>query len=382
MIVVMQMPQQSAVQTQFSRWLFFNEKNVPISNFIPSVISVVKVISSSGTREDIRVRLHFENEKITETIVPLSDLDSVNWFDIDHHCIVNSEYRQSRKYIADTIRSAIGTAPLEQRYSLDRTGIYRIEDTIVFAAGDRIITQSNVSEADSVFELGQLPFRLDIDENIDLNTAIEGMVQLVSLSPEIGHILIAHVISGIIRAAFKEAGMTPCAVLVIVGKSGMLKSHYIPHLVQLYNRGDGIGPVTRFNSTKRFIEDALYEYSECTAIIDDLHTAESSAIKRQNEDTAEEIIRRISEDCFRLAKNEKNFNPEKHDGLIYYGCLCLRGKRLEGKLRNVCSGFSLADCINGLLTKDALKVVGNKNTVQISGTGGKRFYAIKLDKLK
>ena len=559
MIVVTQMPQQSAVQTQFSRWLFFNEKNVPISNFIPSVISVVKVISSSGTREDIRVRLHFENEKITETIVPLSDLDSVNWFDIDHHCIVNSEYRQSRKYIADTIRSAIGTAPLEQRYSLDRTGIYRIEDTIVFAAGDRIITQSNVSEADSVFELGQLPFRLDIDENIDLNTAIEGIVQLVSLSPEIGHILIAHVISGIIRAAFKEAGMTPCAVLVIVGKSGMLKSHYIPHLVQLYNRGDGIGPVTRFNSTKRFIEDALYEYSECTAIIDDLHTAESSAIKRQNEDTAEEIIRRISddrgrghmkgkelvqrhfrgnavfigeytigkastipraliveitkppngaildeyqrkksllastfyyyfiqwyvdhfdairdaidvrltqlrktttsstthgrlrdtqfyleisymvflefckdsdfcseeeaigtyhsfrtqlytlvqaqearlreslkaqekdylstirdlynEDCFRLAKNEKNFNPEKHDGLIYYGCLCLRGKRLEGKLRNVCSGFSLADCINGLLTKDALKVVGNKNTVQINGTGGKRFYAIKLDKLK
>ena len=41
-------------------------------------------------------------------------------------------------------------------------------------------------------------------------------------------------ISGIIRAAFKEAGMTPCAVLVIVGKSGMLKSHYVPHLVQLY----------------------------------------------------------------------------------------------------------------------------------------------------
>lgn len=69
--------------------------------------------------------------------------------------------------------------------------------------------------------------------------------------------------------------MTPCAVLVIVGKSGMLKSNYIPHLVQLYNRADGIGPATRFNSTKRFIEDALYEYSECTAVIDELRTAKA-----------------------------------------------------------------------------------------------------------
>ena len=67
-----------------------------------------------------------------------------------------------------------------------------------------------------------------------------GMRELISLSPEIGRVLVAHVISGIIRAAFKEAGFNPCNVLMVIGKSGMLKSHYVPHLVQLYNRSDGI----------------------------------------------------------------------------------------------------------------------------------------------
>ena len=556
---VTQMLQQSATQPQCPDWFFFNESGVPISTFIPSVIGVVNVIGSSGTREAVKVKLRFKNEEFADTTVWMSDLDRVDWFGIDHRCIVNHGNKQVRKCIADIIRAGISTAPVEQRYGLDRTGIHRINDTIVFAAGDRVITRSFALEADSTYSLGRLPFRLDIDENIDLSTAIDSMMRLISLSLEIGPVLVAHVISGIIRTAFKEVGMTPCAVLVIVGKSGMLKSSYVPHLVQLYNRGDGIGPVTRFNSTKRFIEDALYEYSECTAILDDLHTAESKGVKRQNEDTAEEIIRRIADDTgrgrmdgkelvqrhfrgnavfigeytigkastipralvvditkppngavldeyqrnqpllvstfyyyfiqwyvdhfeeirdaidsrltqlrkatasstthgrlrdtqfyletsymvflefckdsgfcseeeatdtyrsfrtqlctlvqaqearfkesvevkainylaiirnlykqgdFRVAKGIKDFNPDKHDGLIYYDCLCLRGNRLEQKLKKISPSLSRTACVNNLLSKDALKLVDNKHTVQINGTGGKRFYAVSLNKLK
>lgn len=553
------MLQQSVAQPKPPDWTFFNEGGVPISTFIPSVISVVNIIGSSDTREAVRVRLFFKNGNFAETTVGMLDLDYVEWFNIDHRCIVNSRYRQARKYIADTIRAGISTAPIEQRYSLDWTGIHHFDNTIVFAAGDRVITRSSTAEADLAFELGPLQFRLDIDRNIDLSTAIDGMMRLIRLSPEIGSVLAAHTISGIIRAAFKEAGMTPCAVLVIVGKSGMLKSNYVPHLVQLYNRADGIGPATRFNSTKRFIEDALYEYSECTAVLDDLHTAKSRGIKRQNEDTAEEIIRRIADDTgrgrmdgkelvqrhfrgnavfigeyaigkastipralvvditkppngavldeyqrsqpllvstfyyyfiqwyvdhfdeirdaidvrltqlrkttasstthgrlrdtqfylqisfmvflefckdsgafseedatdtynsfstqlhelvqaqearfresieveaidylalirdlykkgyFRIAKDVKDFKPEKHDGLIYYDCLCLRGKCLEQKLRGIQSNLSLDACVLALLSKDALKLVKSKYTVQINDIGGKRFYAIKFNKLK
>ena len=523
------------------------------------MISVVKVIGPTGERENVRVKLCFKDGSSTEVLVQLSRLNYTNWFELDHRCIVNSENRRTQRYIADIIRAGVSKAPVEQRYSFDQTGIHHIKDAIVFAAGDRVITRSSAPEIDSVYELGQLPFHLDIDENISPTEAVNGMMRLVSLSLEIGPVLVAHVISGIIRAAFKEAGMIPCAVLVIVGESGMLKSHYVPHLAQLYNRADGIGPVTRFNSTTRFIEDALYEYCECTAVIDDLHTAESRGIKRRNEETFEEIIRRISDDtgrgrmegktqvqrsfrgnavfigeysigkastipralianitkppngaildeyqrsqpllvstfyyyfiqwyvdhfdeirdtinaeltklrkatvsstthgrlrdtqlylqisfmaflefckdsgafseedakdtyrsfstqlhelvqaqenrfrgsvevkridylalirdlykggCFHIAKSAKNFKPEKHDGLIYYNCLCLRGKRLEQRLKSSESSLSLDACVSALLSREALKLVGSKNTVQINGTGGKRFYAIKLSKLR
>ena len=553
------MNQTASVQPRRPEWVFFNESGVPVSTFIPSAVGVVRVVGSTDEREAVRVRLRFKNGSDTETTVPLSDLNRVDWFKIDHRCLTNSEYRRARGYIADTIRAGVSNVPVEKRYVLDRTGIHHIGESIIFAAGDRVITRSSAPEVDSAYKLKQLPFHLDIDENISPSEAINGMMRLVSLSLEIGPVLVAHVISGIVRAAFKKAGMTPCAVLVIVGKSGMLKSHYVPHLAQLYNRADGIGPVTRFNSTKRFIEDALYDYSECTAVLDDLHTAESRGIKRQNEDTAEEIIRRIADDtgrgrvdgkaqvqrsfrgnavfigeytigkastipralianitkppngaildeyqrnqpllvstfyfyfiqwyvdhfdeirdtinaeltklrkatasstthgrlrdtqfyleisymvllefckdsgfcseedakdtyqsfstqlrtlvqaqetrfkesievktidyldlirdlykqgAFHLAKDAENFKPEKHDGLIYYDCLCLRGKRLEKKLLSFTPSLSFVDCISYLLSKGALKLVESKNTVQINGTGGKRFYAIKLSKLR
>lgn len=431
-----------------------------------------------------------------------------------------------------------------------------MEDNIVFVAGDRVITRSSDNTSKLNIKSGTLPFKLDIDPNLNTKEVFDGMRELISLSPEIGRILVAHVISGITRTAFKEAGITPCAVLVIVGKSGMLKSHYVPHLAQLYNRKDEIRAATRFNSTQRFIEDILYDYAECTAVIDDLHTAESKGIKRINESTAEEIIRRIGDDTgrghkegnalvqkkfrgnvvfigeytigkestvpralvvnltkppnsgtldkyqrhkpllvstfyyyftkwyvehfndirdeidhhltsfreritteihlrlkdtqfylqisymlflefckssnfiteteaqdeyidfgyqllklireqqarvkpnelkpekmnylklirklyknkmFRLADNVEQFNLDEHDGLIYYECLCLRGEKLDKRIRKEVRGYSHNTMIADLISRDALKLVSNKRTVQIRHLNGLRFYGIWLD---
>lgn len=553
------MGQQSLTQPRRPEWFFFNEREIPVSTFKPMVTGLIRVVGSDDEREEVKIRLFFKDRSSTEVTVQLSELNHVDWSGLDHRCLLNSEYRQAKGYLANIIRAGIINAPVERKHILERTGIHHIDDAVVYAAGDRIIARSLAPETGSDLELGQLPFRLDIDESISAHEAIEGMLELVGLSPEIGSVLLAHVISGIVRAAFKEAGLTPCAVLVVVGKSGMLKSHYVPHLAQLYNRADGIGAVTRFNSTGRFIEDTLYEYSECSAVIDDLHTAESRSIKRRNEETAEEIIRRISDDTgrgrmdgrtqvqrhfrgnavfigeyaigkastipraliveltkppngaildeyqrgrpllvstfyyyfiqwyvdhyeevkaaidaeltrlrkttasstthgrlrdtqfylqtsyqffcqfcidsgycsvedardtyrdfigqlsqliqaqqarfeqdndmeivdylrcisqlyhgkqFRVAKEKEDFDPEKHDGVIYYNCLCLRGKRLEKRLSKMIPNFDWCACKDSLLNSGALKLVGHKSTVQIDGFGGKRFYAIRLDKLR
>lgn len=208
--------------------------------------------------------------------------------------------------------------PTGTRYRIERLGLAHVEKEVVFRAGDRIITRSSAEKLKSQIELGILPFRLDIDTELLPNQAFEGMRESICLSSEIGRLLVAHVISGLIRAAFKEAGFTPCAVLVVTGDSGMLKSHYVPLITQLYNRADGISCDTRFNSTPRFIEDLLAEHDECTVVIDDLHTAAAKSIKRTNEITAEEIIRRISDDTGRGHKEGDSKVQKKFGGNVVF----------------------------------------------------------------
>ncbi|MBD5114625.1 MAG: hypothetical protein HDT46_05385 [Ruminococcaceae bacterium] len=211
--------------------------------------------------------------------------------------------------------------------SLDRqpkialsVGVNRIGGGVIFVAGDWVLTRSGDNISLSEYELPDTSFRLDIDDSITQEEAFAGIYELIRLSPEIGRVLIAHVIEGLTMAAFKEAGIMHCGILMIVGKSGLLKSHYVPQIIQLYNRKDGVKPETRFNSSERFIEEIFCEYKECTIVVDDLHTAQSKSIKRSNETTAEEIIRRISDNTGRgRMEGKSTVQKEFNANVIFIG---------------------------------------------------------------
>ncbi len=540
----------------------FHDQMQDICNFDLNVLEMILVKSFDG--EDIesliKIRLIFPDGQNSEHILPLLNIDKIDWCNVNNRCILDLQKRNAKKSIANMIRLNLQNVPTSIRYRPDKLGLTCINQTYLFIAGNKEIFQSSCNKPMPDIELDKLPFRLDIDLSLNPKKTFDGMRELISLSPDIGRVLVAHMISGITRVAFIEAGITPNTILMVTGKSGMLKSHYVPHMVQLYNRKDGIKATTRFNSSTRYIEDILYEYSECTAVIDDLHTAESNSIKKANENTAEEIIRRISDNTgrghkegnalvqkefrgnavfigeytigrestiprflvlnitkrpeggildeyqrhqplvvstfyyyyiqwyvdnyetiqneidvrltklrkssgisnmhgrlqdtqfylqtaymfflefcyesgfltdndvkaeyddfgllldklireqqsrlkpdesetgnmdylylirklyknkiFRLADNIEQFNCNKHDGLIYYECLCLRGKMLDKRLKKEFPSFNHQEAVTALLDKNALKRCKNKNTVQISQLNGLRFYAIYLDKLK
>lgn len=532
--------------------------DVRICNFFPKVLRKVEIKGSDSTVFYVALKLLYEDGESDELIVPLRNLCKADWYALEPKCIINSKSRRAGQYVENAIRNQLEQVPLETQYRIDYPGMHCIDGVRFFVAGNRIITDSSNNKAMPKLNLDNVKFQMDIDSELTASESFEGMRELISLSPEIGKVLVAHTISGIIRAAFEKAGFIPCAVLMIVGKSGLLKSHYVPHLVQLYNRKDEVKAVTRFNSSPSFIEKTLSEYSECTAVIDDLHSAASKGIKNRNENTAEEIIRRISDNtgrghkegntlvqekfrgnavfigeytfgqestipralvveltkrpdggildkyqrkqpllvstfyyffiqwyvahfsvicdeidvrltkfrenmnyssihgrlcdvqfylqisymfflefckefgfisekdslneykifCFQISKlvqkqqerlridsageavdylklirklykqgkfcvvkKEKEFDPEKHDGIIHYECLCLRRESIECKLRDINDSFSVDDCIRNLLAVDALKRCEQKRTVQINGTGGRRFYAVKLERL-
>lgn len=535
-----------------------NKIDSSICNFFPKVLRRIEVKGSGGTIVYAAVKLLYEDGESKELIVPMHNLDKVDWYVLEPRCIINPRDRSAGRCVENLIRKQLGQVPSETQYRIDYSGINCIDGVTFFVAGDRIIIGSSNNEAIPKLNLDNIKFRLDTDSELTASESFKGMKELISLSPEIGRILVAHAISGIIRTAFKNAGFIPCTVLMIVGRSGLLKSHYVPHLVQLYNRSDEIKAATRFNSSQSFIEKTLSEYSECTAVIDDLHSAASKGIKNRNENTAEEMIRRISDNTgrghkegntlvqekfkgnvvfigeyvfgqestipraliveltkrpngivldkyqrkqpllvstfykffiqwyvehfnvicdeidmrltkfretmihssihgrlcdvqfylqisymvflefckesdfiseedslseynnfcsqisklvqgqqekfrsdgeeeavdylklirklykqgkFCVAKKRKEFDLEKHDGIICYECLCLRRESLEREIRDINTSFNVDDCVRNLLAMDALKRGEQKNTVQIYGIGGRRFYALKLDKL-
>jgi hypothetical protein len=144
------------------------------------------------------------------------------------------------------------------------------------------------------------------------------MRELISLSPEMGKPLLAHAVSGIMRSAFIAAGATPSTIMEIVGDSGSFKTFYTPTVTQLYGRADEVKITARLNASDRFIEDILYNYSECTAVIDDRCTAESSKIKRKNDDTAEEIMRRVGDNIGRGRMDGKTMVQIKPRGNVVF----------------------------------------------------------------
>lgn len=287
----------------YKPWKLFDDSKKPVANFRVKVLHMNRICYPDRVDTVIVVRIIFTEKIQNKVEVPLEELDRFDWSKCDERCVINRQRRTARAYLNDYIRRQLCGAPVLDVTGIEHQGLHLVDNYAVFLAGDKLITPKGHSDLRTKIKVDPCDFRLDIDTKISPKAAFIGMGELIGLNRKIGRILVAHTISGLIRHAYKEIGFTPCAVLVVVGDSGMFKTHYIAHMVQLYNRNDEIKPVTRLNSTSRFIEDILYEYAECTAVIDDLHTGSSSTIKRNNENTAEELIRRISDDTGRGIKN-------------------------------------------------------------------------------
>lgn len=293
-------------------WMCRDKDDKPVSNFYPKVLSKIDVKYDDGIEVRVRVKLCFGNNVSEEIVISRQDIGKTDWDALDIRCILKPEYRRAKEYLWNIVRVELALVPQETVYHVAGLGIQKIDDIIVFLAGDHLIVPTVDSGIKTKIELAKSSFRLDIDLSLTKKEIFEGMWEVIDLSYEIGRVVVAHVISGFVKKAFTDVGFNPCTVLMIIGKSGLLKSTFVPFLTQLYNRADGIKAETRFNSSVRFIEDILCEYKECTAVVDDLHTAESSVIKKKNGDTAEEIIRRISDNTGRGHKEgsisiQKNF---------------------------------------------------------------------------
>lgn len=144
-------------------WYCIDGKGKSVSTFIPKVLKKISVKFEARTEKYIYLQLNFSNGEKTEITVLLSELEYINWTDIDERCIIDSSYRNAKGFIANLIRADLSLAPLEIQYGVEHMGIHYIDEKVVFAAGNRVITRPCDNQLLSRIKLSNIPFCLDID---------------------------------------------------------------------------------------------------------------------------------------------------------------------------------------------------------------------------
>ena len=126
----------------YPEWYLKDEKSRPVCTFVPKVLKNIRLKTSKGIEDSVCLKLCFRNGEGKEVSIPLSDIDRIDWSRIDRRCIVHSDYRNAKKYLANIIRAEAISAPIETKYRLESMGIHNIGNTTLFIAGDRVITRS------------------------------------------------------------------------------------------------------------------------------------------------------------------------------------------------------------------------------------------------
>jgi len=336
--------QEEQQQDQSSKiWILLDNDGKSICNFIPKVCAWVDVHTDDEVVPHVRLRLSFragEDDKdkkdssnikpSEEFIIPLSELGRIEWTEKDIRCRFHPDFsrRKANRYLEDRIRAALDdeNVPRKGKYILTKLGIHNIENTIIYCAGSLFIQASGVSGITGVgsdvdnmvddmdgagsgmpdaedsldMELGTFSQRFAIDlDRYSERDCFDGMIKLIKLSPNVGRVLHAHAITGVMRSVYIAIKIIPCAVLQVVGKSGMFKTTYTSFLTQLYNRDIDIKPVARLDASPSFIESQLHESVDCTEVLDDAHPADAKSIVKENETTLEKIIRRVGDNTGR-----------------------------------------------------------------------------------
>jgi hypothetical protein len=269
-------------------------KEARVASFLPVPISLVEAVFDGIVKKSVRIVCLLKDGSESEPFtLPLLNLDKTDWASINPMFLTDPDCHKAIKYLAYIIQYMLPSIPVVKEYHINHTGAHIIDDIPIYSEGNRLVRSPSSKTINVVLE--PLPQRLVIDpERYSECEAVAGMIEFARLC-EAGIVIFAHAISAVMRAVFIDAGVIPCAVLQVIGDSGMFKTTYTSQLTQMYNRDGEIKPATRLNATPTVIEKILHENRDSVVILDDVHPAEAKDIVRKNEATLEEITRRIGD---------------------------------------------------------------------------------------
>ena len=286
-----------------------------VCNFLPIVTKVVESVSEDGTENFIHIKCLFSGENDGENgeiTVRLSQLETINWFNLDNRCLIDPDCTRANKYLAAIIRASLATGDIKvvKEYSIGRLGMHSIEGSPVFCVGDELISSpiivKSINEKSINIKLDSIPSKLAIDEQCSELEAAKGMMRVVNLSPKAGIIIFVHCLLNIMRTLYAEVHKAPHCIVFLVGKTGTKKTTYAAFMTQMYDRDKGIQSPLRLNSSAPAFEQILHDTHDCVVLLDDLFPAQSSETRRKQEKTLIDLTRIVGDDSGRAIKSGNN----------------------------------------------------------------------------
>jgi len=271
-----------------------------ISNFVILVHRRVNVHMDSQPDGVSYIEMSLSFEKGGPSIkkqVPLSQLGTMDWRELDYRAtfIPQIPVAKANRYIGTDIRSKLDDLPTTEVYRLSHPGMYIINGEPVFCTGDEVIRPSSGTAQGPEVECEHMPQRLDIDPNLSESETAAEMLNLISLFPNSGRIILAQVLVALMRQAYEDAGKAPSFCVFLHGRTGTQKTTIASFLTQIYNRSKGIAELARLNASCASAVELLMDAVDEVQVFDDLFPADSKQVRKSQEEVLFEITRYIGD---------------------------------------------------------------------------------------
>ena len=290
-------------------------ESTPLTNFNLIISDVYENYAKDKSNPNIiyKMSMDFEDNKGgTELSVPQSNLKQFDWEAHDPRANLNPVFSEAhaRRHIAAHIRSLAQDLPVKIRYLVDRTGWHQFREVRFYFTGSDILRPNSEIECDFEIIVDSMSNNMDFDFSLSEGETVAKMMELISLNPHVGRILMSHTLMYLLRPAYIYAWRAPRSSVFIHGETGTKKTSYASLLTQTYNRSEGLKEPKRLNTSIAAAIEILYSQDDCTIVLDDLFPADSSRLKAEQEQTLEEITRIVGDGTARTRMKGNNLNEK------------------------------------------------------------------------
>lgn len=268
-----------------------------VSNYLPKLLFWKQIkISRKEQINSITFSLIIEGEEAPDTW--MAELSSFSRMDFtatcNSRCYNYLSGNKSNRLLSQIVHYQLRKLTRQEIPYFNRLGWTTLDGDKVYVAGKEVITKDGISNKEYSFDEELSDFKLEIDEQMERQTAAEYWFSLMGIKPMVTDILVANTIVGLSRSLFVEAQIPPKYVIYIVVDPHYGKTTYAALTSSIFNRADNIEfSLISFTSSNASIQKEISRFRDCPLVIDDLYSEHSIAAMRQRERNACDIIRSV-----------------------------------------------------------------------------------------